>query len=72
MSTSNQSNSQRNALRARIRTPASEAIPFPVEPRPQDLPIAQITWQNFEKLCLRLIEKNLSNRMLGLQVLNWE
>jgi len=57
MSVSKNPGNQAKIQRTSLSTPASAAVPFPVATRLQELPIAEITWENFEKLCLRLIEK---------------
>ena len=36
--------------------PTVEGIPQPVETRPQLLPVDHLAWENFERLCLRLLE----------------
>jgi hypothetical protein len=35
---------------------ANAPIPAPVETRPQVLPLHELTWENFERLCFRLLE----------------
>ena len=37
---------------------APPALLPPVETRPQVLPVDQLSWQNFERLCLRLLEQD--------------
>ena len=34
--------------------PTSPSVALPVITRPQELPFSQLTWENFEKLCLRI------------------
>ncbi len=41
-------------LLAELRKPADAVVDPPVQPRLQALPFQQLTWQNFERLCLRL------------------
>jgi hypothetical protein len=38
-----------------LETPPPASVNPPVAPRPQDLPFDQLTWEAFEKLCLRLV-----------------
>ena len=43
---------------ARLYVPPSSSVQPPVETRTQSLPFNQLSWQDFEKLCFRLIRVN--------------
>ena len=52
-------------LRYLYAAPTGEAVP-PVRTRPQLLPLSDLTWPNFERLCLRLVEKESEVDQVGL------
>lgn len=45
---------QDNSIPAWLETPPVSEINPPVQPRKQELPFGELSWEDFEKLCLRL------------------
>ena len=43
-----------------LETPPYSKVEPPINTRPQELPIEQLSWQDFERLCLRLVRKEAS------------
>ena len=61
-------NPKNNILRKLEEAPEAQDIRPPVRTKLQNLPFEELTWENFEKLCLRLIKKNpnvIDGRMYG-------
>lgn len=60
------SKSSKTAIPSWLETPPSSSIQPPVETRKQELPFGELTWEDFEKLCLRLarLEANVEHCQL--------
>ena len=48
---------QSQTLPANLWTPVETSVPIPVQTREQQLPLGELSWQSFEKLCVRLAKR---------------
>ena len=45
----------RDSIPPRLNTPPTSSVRPPVQSRTQELPFSELSWEDFEKLCLRLV-----------------